>query len=348
MQSLKKVLQWASGTSILWISLSFLLLEPTAYARRLNIVTTTTDLASITRAIAGEHAEVKSLTTGAEDPHFLQAKPSYILMARDADLWIRIGMELEVGWEPAILDGARNRRILPGSPGHLDASERVLRLDVPTGPVTRAMGDVHPEGNPHYWLDPFNGRRIAETIAERLKRLLPENTEDFERNLAAFEKGLDGRMFGEPLLQAVEGAMLWLHLIRGDLEGFLKGKGLENRLGGWLGRMKPHQGKGLVAYHRSWIYFTSRFGLVIAAELEPKPGIPPSASHLQEVIEKVKSGSVRLVLVEPFYSRKAADLVASRTGASVVVCSNSVGGQPEATDYLALLDLLVTKVSGAL
>lgn len=315
-----------------------------AHARKLNIVTTTTDLASITRAVAGEHAVVKSLCTGTEDPHFLQAKPSYILAARDADLWIRVGMELEVGWEPAILDGARNSRILVGGPSHLDASSRVLRLDIPQTQVTRAMGDVHPEGNPHYWLDPLNGRRIASTIAERLILLLPQSADDFKRNLSVFEKSIDEHMFGQRLVQALAGEELWLHQMRGDLDEFLKGKGLQDQVGGWLSQMGSHRDKKIVIYHRSWIYFANRFSLGIAAELEPKPGIPPSASHLQDVIEKVKAGGVRLILIEPYYSRKAADFVSSRTGAAVLVVANSVGGQPEATDYLALIDLIVGNV----
>ena len=319
-----------------------------ARAGTLEVVTTTTDLASIARYIAGEHATVKSIASGKEDPHFLSAKPSYIVMARDADLWIRVGMDLEIGWEPLIIDGSRNPSIRTGTMGHLDASESVLKLDVPAGRVTRDMGDVHPQGNPHYWIDPLNGRLVAKNISKRLSALRPEHARDFQENLASFQRKLDVLMFGEELVKEVGGANLWRIALREEMGPFLVTPGMKNLLGGWLQKMLPHRDKRIVTYHRSWTYFVNRFGLIVGAELEPKPGIPPSPAHLAAVIETVKTKDIGVILMEPYYSRKPADFVASKSGARVVVCPISVQSNAQVGDYLSLIDVIVSSMSQAL
>jgi ABC-type Zn uptake system ZnuABC Zn-binding protein ZnuA len=321
---------------------------PLRAADVLTVVTTTTDLKSITESVGGPYVRATSLASGYEDPHFIQAKPSYMMLARKADLWIRIGLELEIGYEELIIDGSRNRRIRIGSRGHLDASEGVLRLEVPTVKVTREMGDIHPQGNPHYWLDPLNARIMAKTIADRLAELAPAHAEAFATNCRAFQAALDQRMFGKDLVAEVGADRLWALELRGQLPRFLAEKQLAQKLGGWAGRMRPLAGRKVVTYHRSWSYFAHRFGLVVAAELEPKPGIPPSPSHLAEVLEQAKAQSIKVVLMEPFYSRRAADFVAGKTGAAVLVVANSAGGQREATDYLALIDLIVARISQAM
>ncbi|MFO7534127.1 MAG: metal ABC transporter substrate-binding protein [Kiritimatiellia bacterium] len=318
-----------------------------ARAAKLKIVTTTSDLAAIAGAVAGDKADVRSISTGKEDPHFLTAKPSFILQARNADLWIRIGLELEIGWEPPILDGSRNTRIRVGGKGHLDASECVPVLDAQQTTATRAMGDVHPMGNPHYWLDPLNGRRVAGAIAERLAGLAPADAAAFRRNAAAFQKALDERMFGPDLLQAAGADALWAKTEDGTLAAFLDEPANRGKAGGWIAALLPLRGQKIVTYHKSWVYFAHRFGLVITAELEPKPGVPPTASHLAEVAEMAKAEGVTIILQEPFYSAKAANQVAGKSGASVVVVANSVGGQPEATDYFTLFDLIVKRISSA-
>lgn len=318
-----------------------------AEAKVIKILTTTTDLASIARAIAGEHAVVNSLCSGKEDPHFLQAKPSYIVMARDADLWIRVGMELEIGWEAPILDGARNSAIRIGGPGHLDASEHVRRLGVHSTRITRAMGDVHPQGNPHYWLDPLNGRIVAKCMADRLEHLFPEYKGDFQENLISFQKALDEHMFGKVLVEKLGGARLWTLELRGELYPWLNTHHLEGSLGGWKGRLTTFKGQKIITYHQSWNYFADRFGLDILDELEPKPGIPPSPGHVLEVIRKIEEQNVSALLMEPFYSRKAPDMIASRTGIRVVVSANSVGGEPAAQDYLSMIGNVVEKLAMA-
>lgn len=316
-------------------------------AKVLQVVATTSDLAAIAKAVAGDKAVVHSICTGKEDPHMLQAKPGFILKARDADLWIRIGLELEIGWEGPILDGSRNPRIREGTRGHLDASEGVQILDIPTVRVTRAMGDVHPQGNPHYWLDPLNGRRLAGLIAERLAELVPEDAAYFRRQALAFQNALDEQMFGPALLKATPADKLWAMTADGSLAAFLADSANRGKAGGWLAAMQPLRGQAIVTYHRSWIYFAQRFGLTIAGELEPKPGVPPSAAHLAQIMDTIKGAQVRLILQEPFYSRKAADKVAGQSGIRVVVVANTVGGEAAAADYLALMDLIVQRLTGA-
>lgn len=311
-------------------------------------MTTTSDLADIARQVAGDTAEVSSITTGREDPHTLTAKPSFIVRARDADVWIRIGMELEIGWEPVILRESRNGRIRVGAPHHIDASLNVLRLEVPTQRVTRDLGDVHPEGNPHYWLDPLNGRLVAGTIAERLSTLYPDKKEIFAKNLHAFERALDEHMFGAAWVAACGGDALWKALLDKRLDAFAAEKGVTGKAGGWYAAMCPYRGKTIVTYHRSWSYFAERFGLKADIQLEPKPGIPPSAKHLAEVIEDIQSSGAKTILQEPFYPQKAADFVASKTGVKVVIAPTMTGGSSEASTYLGVFDNVVAKLNGAL
>jgi len=315
---------------------------------KINVVTTTSDLAAIASSIAGEYASVKSICTGQEDPHFIQAKPSFIMLARKANLWIRVGLELEIGWETPILDGSRNTKIRVGTDGHLDASEGIIRLEVPTQKVDRSMGDVHPLGNPHYWLDPWNGRVMARSIRDRLKKLDPTHAAAYDANCTAFEKRLDESLFGKELVEKIDAETLWQMELAGRLEEGLMEKRLSDELGGWLGAMRPYRGSKIITYHRSWVYFADRYGLGIVAELEPKPGIPPSPGHLVEVIQTAKVNNVKVLLVEPFYEKKGPEFVASKTGATLVVAGNSVGGQPEASDYVSMLDNIVRRVTTAL
>lgn len=279
---------------------------------RLNIVTTTPNLASIAEAVGGEHVSATSIGSGDEDPHFIEAKPSYMIKAKNADLWIRVGLELEIGYESLILQGSRNPRIHIGSQGHLDVSEGIIPLEVPTQSmkIDRSMGDVHPLGNPHYWLDPYNGKIIAQNICRRLKQLDPEHAGDYDRNLAAFLSKLD------------------------------------NAMAGWVAKLKPFEHSKIVTYHRSWSYFAHRFNLEVVTELEPKPGIPPGPGHILEVINTMKSEKAGVILMEPFYNRDDAEAVAKKTGAKVVVVANAVNEQVK--DYIAMLDNIVTRLSEAL
>ncbi|MBI1826330.1 MAG: zinc ABC transporter substrate-binding protein [Planctomycetes bacterium] len=271
---------------------------------KLRVVTTTSDLASIVGAIGGDKVEVSSLGTGKEDPHFIDAKPSCMALSRDADLWVRIGLELEIGYERLVIDGSHNLKIRVGTPGHFDASEGVIRLEVPTGKIDRSMGDIHPMGNPHYWLDPLNMRIVAKNVAARLGKLRPGDQAYFNDLLKAFLLRLDESMFGPPLMKAAAivaggedqaGAKLWALLLKDQLDDFIK------------------------------------------------PGIEPTASHLSDLVATTSTSKVSFILMEPFYSRQAPDWLSNKTGITVVQVANSVGGQPEATDYIRMIDGIVKR-----
>ncbi len=315
-------------------------------AAALDIITTTTDLASITETIGGANVSVQSLQNGTRDPHFLQARPSHITKARGADLWIQIGMELEIGYEPVILEASRNRRIQVGAPGHLDVSARVVRLDVPTGRVDRSMGDVHPSGNPHCWLDPLNGRIIAEEIAERLQEIDPDHADDYALGLGEFTRELDAAMFGEEVVAELGGDEVWGLQISGTLEDELASRGIP--AGGWYALLLPHAGKAVISHHRSWNYLLERFGLALVAELEPLPGIPPSSKHLREVVKVANERDAEAILVEPYYGRRAADFVADRSDAQVLMIPNATGGEPGVDSYAAMLDNAVAALARVL
>lgn len=279
-----------------------------ASEKKIEIITTTPDLKSITDSIGGDKVEVLSLTTGTQNPHFIDPKPSYMLKARKAELFIRNGLELEVTWESSIIEGSRNPKIKVGTPGHLDASKGVQPLEIPQM-VDRSMGDIHAFGNPHYMLDPINAKIVAGNIAEKLSALSPTQAEYFQENLSEFNKKIDQKMSE------------------------------------WQGKLAPYRGEKIITYHKTWSYFASRFGLEIVSQLEVKPGIPPSASHLEEVINLIKSNKVKIILQENIYNDDAARFVAERTSAKVIKAPISVGGTKDTGDYFALMDTIIEMVA---
>ncbi len=284
-----------------------------ATAAPLRVVATTEDLASIAREIGGDAVTVEAIARGYQDPHFVEAKPSFILKFSRADLLIVVGRELEIGWLPPLITSSRNARIQVGAPGYLDPSANVRILELPTGQLTRAMGDVHPSGNPHYWLDPGNGRLIAAAIRDRLATLDPANQAtyaqrygDFDRRLAEAEKR-------------------------------------------WDAAMRPYRGAKVVTYHRSWPNFTDRFGLDVIGYVEPKPGVPPSPAHTLALITEMKRQQVKVIIIEPYFDAKTPKQIAAQTGGQVLTLAPSVGGMPGVDDYLKLFDfninLLVTALA---
>ncbi|MEW6027196.1 MAG: metal ABC transporter substrate-binding protein [Planctomycetota bacterium] len=307
--------------------------------KKLNVLTTTSDLKSITEEVGGKYVSVKSVCEGYQDPHFAEAKPSMIANARKADLFIRIGLELEVGYEPLIIEGARNPKIHIGTDGHLDASDGVSLLEVPTAKVDRSMGDVHPFGNPHYWLDPYNARIMARNISGRLQKIDPTHSTWYQANYQVFIKKIDEAMFGVEASAKISGDKLWDAEISGKLDDLVKQENVA--LGGWVEKARHLRGMKMVMFHRSWTYFINRFRLIAVGEIEPKPGIPPGPAHLRDLIQKVKSENAKVILTEPFYDRKSSDFVAAQTGASVAVCALSVNGKPEVKDYISLIDYLM-------
>ena len=269
---------------------------------KLNVITTTEDLASIAREVGGDRATVEALAKGYQDPHFVEAKPSFILKLQRADVLVVVGRELEIGWLPPLVQQSRNSKIQPGSDGYLDASLNAQILEIPTGQVTRAMGDVHPLGNPHYWMDPENGKRIAKSIADKFSQIRPNDRAVFQQRLTDFTTRLDAA---------------------------------EKR---WLAQMAPYKGTKVVTYHRSFPNFAERFGLDIIGYIEPKPGIPPSPQHTLDLINEMKRQNVKLVLVEPYFDLKTPNAIGRETGAEVLVMPPSVGGVKEVTDYFKLFD----------
>jgi len=284
---------------------------PARAAGKLNVVATTEDLASIAREVGGDRIEVEALARGYQDPHFVEAKPSFILRLNRADLLIAVGRDLEIGWLPPLITQSRNAKIQPGADGYLDASLTVKILELPTGQLTRAMGDVHPQGNPHYWLDPGNGRRIALAIQKKLAAMSPGDAATFAARYADFDKRLAEA---------------------------------EKR---WDAQMAPLKGLKIVTYHRSWPNFVDRFGLDVVGYVEPRPGIPPSPSHTLDLIQEMKRQNVRAILVEPYFDLKTPNAIARETGAKVLVMAPSVGGTKEITDYVRLFDYDINLLAGA-
>ena len=286
----------------LTLALAALLAFARPASAKLKVVSSLQDFASIAEAVGGDRVDVLAIAKGYQDPHFVDAKPSFVLRLSNADLLIVAGLELEIGYLPPLIDQSRNDKIHPGSPGYLDASIGCDILQQPTTQVTRAMGDVHPYGNPHYWTDPSNGRVIARAIAARLSELDPAGRAAYAKNLAAFEARLTEK----------------------EKE--------------WAAKMAPYAGTKIVTFHDSWPNFAKHFRLVIAGHVEPKPGIPPSPTHTLEIINLIKSEKIPVILVEPYFDRKTPDSIASQTGATVVTFYPSVGGVPQIKDYFALFD----------
>src|SRR5262245_10373310 len=277
----------------------------------LNVVATTEDLGAIAREVGGDKVTVESMARGYQDPHFVEAKPSFVIKLNKADLLIAVGRELEIGWLPPLVTQSRNAKIQPGGEGYLDASLTAKILEIPTGQITRAMGDVHPQGNPHYWLEPGNGRRIAQAIQAKLSALSPGDAAYFGSRYADFDKRLAAA---------------------------------EQR---WDGLMVPYKGVKVVTYHRSWPNFAERFGLDVIGYVEPKPGIPPSPSHTLDLIQEMKRQNAKVILVEPYFDLKTPNSVARETGAQVVVLAPSVGAEKEITDYIKLFDYDIDKLLAA-
>jgi len=278
----------------------------------LKVVTTTEDLAALAREVGGDKVTVVALAKGYQDPHQVEPKPSFILEVSRADALIAVGRELEIGWLPTLLASSRNAKVQVGSNGYLDASQNVKILEIPTGQITRAMGDVHPQGNPHYWLDPANGRQIAQAIRDKFSALAPADKATFDARFADFSTRLAAA---------------------------------EKR---WDATMAPLKGRKLVTYHNSWPNFMQRFGLNVMGYVEPKPGIPPPPQHIITLIGEMKAQGVKVIVVEPYFDKKTPQSIASQVGGVVMELAPSVGAEKEITDYIKLFDYNVDKLAAAL
>lgn len=282
-----------------------------AYAK-LNIVASTSDLGALAAEIGKDKVTVTSIAKPTEDPHFVDAKPSFIVKLNKADMLIEGGLQLEIGWLPPLVMGARNKKILPGQAGYLTASTGVEIVDVPKTPGDRSMGDIHSFGNPHFILDPSNGKIVATHICERLCQIDTVNCNYYKNNLQGFVRRLD------------------------------------QKLSEWQKILQPFQGTKIVTYHKTFPYLARRFNLNVLGTLEPKPGVPPSPSHLNSLIPMMKNEGVKLIIIEEFRERKIPEFAASQTGAKIVILPIMVGGQKETKDYLALFDYIIKQIASAL
>jgi len=279
-------------------------------ADRLRVVATTADLAAIATAVGGDAADVTTMARPTEDPHFVDAKPSFIRLLNQADVLIEGGAALEAGWLPPLIDSARNPRIAVGAPGRIVASDAVQLKDVPLR-LDRSLGDVHPYGNPHYLLDPANGRPVADAIARGLCAADASHCDTYTANASRFTAALDAK------------------------------------LPEWQQALAAARGSKIVTYHKNFDYLAERFGLEVVGNLEPKPGIPPSPTHLAELVPRMQAAQVRAILIEPYRERQTPDFVATKTGARVVVLPIMPGGR-EATDYIGFIDHDVRTLAKAL
>jgi len=271
-------------------------------AGKINVIAATEDLAAIAREVGGDQVTVESIARGYQDPHFVEPKPSFILKLQKADLLLTVGLQLEIGWLPPLITQSRNGKIQPGAAGYMDMSRFCQILEIPQGQVTRAMGDVHPLGNPHYWLDPENGRRMAKALADKFSSMDAAGAAGFAARYSEFDKKL------------------------ADAEK------------NWQAKMAPFKGRKVITYHRSWPNFCERFGLDVVDYVEPKPGIPPTPNHTLDVINLMKREGIKLILVEPYFDLRAPNKIAQDVGGQVVVLMPSVGGVKEITSYFQLFD----------
>jgi zinc/manganese transport system substrate-binding protein len=294
---------------LLAVSLSISLAFPAQAT--IKVVATLPDLASLAREVGGDKVEVSAMAKPTEDSHFVDARPSFVVQLRSADVLIDGGAELELGWLPPLLQNARNPKLEVGKPGRVQASQGVRLMNMPAN-VTRAAGDVHALGNPHFMTDPIIAKTVALHIAQAFSAVDPPNAAVYDANYKKFEATINAK------------------------------------LQEWGAALLPFKGQSVVAYHDSWVYFAHRFGLNVDLFLEPKPGIPPSPSHLAEVIEKMKAQKVKAIIVEPFHDRKIAEKVASSTGAKVVDFAQYPGAFPGADSYVKLIDTLVSRLAAAM
>lgn len=279
---------------------------------KIDVVATLPDFGSIAEAVGGDHVKVTTIARGTEDPHFVDARPSFVRVLNRADILIEGGADLEIGWLPPLVQAARNSKILTEGPGRLILGHHIPLLEVPQGPVDRSMGDVHPLGNPHYWLDPANGKIIAQKIAESFSAIGPSHATDYQKAAQAFSARLD------------------------------------QKIAEWEKKMAPYRGTKVITYHKTFEYFARRFGLEIFGQLEPKPGIEPTASHINELIQSASAQGVKLVLIEPYRPRRTAEHVAQAISAKLLIIPEKVGATKEVTDYFSLFDQMTSLIDEAL
>ncbi len=323
-----------------------------AAEEKIKVVASLPTLGSIAEAVGGDAVEVACIAAGNQDEHFVDPKPSFMTMLRDAQVLLVNGLELEIGWIPPLVDGSRNAEVRPGSAGYVDCSAGIVTVELPGAGATRADGDVHPLGNPHYLLDPLNAKVVARTMADAFAKIQPAGADGFEERCKGFCKRIDAALFGEKLVDAVGGSKLCRLLESGELWDYLAkesvdGQTLASQLGGWLAAAGPARGKKIITYHKSLSYLVRRFGIDVAEYVEPKPGIAPSPAHLAELVGLMRDGGIRVVVRFPFNEGRSTDLLAEKTGAKAIVVPLEVGGADGVDDYFKLIDRILGDIAAA-
>ncbi len=285
---------------------------PSSAAGAVKVITTTQGLAAVAKEVGGDRIQVESLSRGMQDPHFVDANPMLAVKLRNADLLVDVGLDLEIGWLPPLVNQSRNGDIQPGAARRLTAASAVAVLDIPTGPVSRAQGDLHPGGNPHFMTDPRRAVKVAGAIADRLSALDARNAPYYAQRLQQFQKRLEMD---------------------------------EAR---WQGELAPVKGRKLFTRHRTMTYFFDWSGLVPAGELEPRPGVPPPPGHLADLVGVAQREGVKAISVENYYDTKSAEVVARHSGAKIVQIPGDVGGEPGIDTYEKYMDTVVKRIAGAL
>lgn len=318
-------------------------------ADKIKVVTTLSVYADIARVIGGERVEVSAIVAGDQNAHYVKPKPSYALWMSKADLFVETGLDLEL-WAPNLIDKSRNPKIRSGQPGYVSVATGVPMLEIPVSP-DRSQGDIHIYGNPHIYTSPLNAKIIAENIAIGLMKVSPADQAYFQKNLERFQQEIDRRLFGDQLVQILGGETLTRLALSNNLIPFLEresfqGKKLIDYLGGWMKQMLPYRGRKLVAYHQTWVYFEKLFGIEIVGYIEPKPGIPPSPRHVEQLINSIRRQNARIILAENYFDeRKVREIAEKVQGIPVIV---PIGLMNESDTYFTLVDLWINKLTAAM
>jgi ABC-type Zn uptake system ZnuABC Zn-binding protein ZnuA len=307
----------------------------------LKVVTSLTTYGAIAREVAGDRATVTSIAQGDEDPHFVQPKPSFVALLRDADVFVTTGLDLEL-WVPALLDRANNRKVSEGGPGYVTAYTGIALLEIPVS-LSRSEGDIHADGNPHIHTDPLNAIIIARNILTGLSRVSPSNAEYFKGREQDFERRVLEATMGPDLVRILTPGAAFNLLKTGQLDAFLartnyEGRPLSTRLGGWLKTAQAFAGREIACYHKEWAYFSARFKVTCIAYIEPKPGIPPTPRHVDEVIQLMRARKIPVLFASNYFSRNQIEQVAKKTGATPVVVPENTHGAPGVETYFDLVN----------
>lgn len=327
------------------VVLAFTATAATAAPKKLEVVTTLNVLAGITREVGGDRVNVTSLAKPNQDPHTLVAKPTFKLAAKNAQLFVEIGLGLDI-WGSAVTDASGNPDIQTGQKGRVVASEGIQTRELPST-LSKAWGDIHPNGNPHVWLDPVNAKQIAANIAAGLIRVDPGSKDIYSKNLKAFGDKIDDQLYGHALVAEYGASKLERLSRRNELIDYLRTKNTYDKLGGWLKKAEPLRGLKILTYHKTWVYFTDRFGIDIRGEIEEKPGIPPSQDYLATLIKKVADEGIKVIFIDTIYPTKDGQFIAGKTGAKIVASPIDLGGAPGTDDYVGLINTLLDRVLAA-